>query len=71
MLVGNNFPELGADLVAALSSLNVHDLSHVLVFSRLVRICVDFYNRQFKLGRVLQVLIDTENVKLRETVTDA
>src|SRR3546814_1084254 len=28
VLVGDDFPELGTDLVAALSSLDVHDLSH-------------------------------------------
>ena len=30
MLVGDNLPELGTDLVTALSSLNVNDLSHVI-----------------------------------------
>ncbi len=30
MLVGDNFPELGTDLVAALSSLDMNDLAHVL-----------------------------------------
>jgi hypothetical protein len=31
VLVGDNFPELGTDLVAALASLDVNDLSHVEV----------------------------------------
>jgi len=29
VLVGDDLPELGADLVAALSSLHMHDLTHV------------------------------------------
>jgi hypothetical protein len=28
VLVGHDLPELGADLVAALAALNVHDLTH-------------------------------------------
>ena len=28
VFVGDNLPELGADLVAALAALDVHDLSH-------------------------------------------
>ena len=31
MLVGNNFPELGADLVTALAGLEVDDFSHRLI----------------------------------------
>ena len=30
VLVGDDLPELGADLVAALAALNVHDLSHLV-----------------------------------------
>jgi hypothetical protein len=29
VLVGDHLPELGANLVATLASLNVHDLSHL------------------------------------------
>jgi hypothetical protein len=29
VFVGNHFPEFGADLVAALATLNAHDLAHV------------------------------------------
>ena len=29
MLVGNDFPELGTDLVTALATLNVYDFTHV------------------------------------------
>jgi hypothetical protein len=32
MLSANNLPELGTDLVAALSSLNVKDFSHFLCY---------------------------------------
>ena len=32
VLVADHFPELGADLIAALASLDVQDLSHCLVF---------------------------------------
>ena len=32
MLVGNNFPELGTDLVAALTSLDMDDFSHSVEF---------------------------------------
>jgi hypothetical protein len=32
VLVRNDLPELGADLVAALASLNVNDFSHFFLF---------------------------------------
>jgi hypothetical protein len=35
VLVGDDFPELGTDLVTALTSLNVNDFSHVLFLFKL------------------------------------
>jgi hypothetical protein len=32
VLIGNDFPELGTNLVTALTSLDVNDLSHLCVF---------------------------------------
>eukprot|EP00469_Lotharella_globosa_P014771 CAMPEP_0167832554 /NCGR_PEP_ID=MMETSP0112_2-20121227/14432_1 /TAXON_ID=91324 /ORGANISM="Lotharella globosa, Strain CCCM811" /LENGTH=36 /DNA_ID= /DNA_START= /DNA_END= /DNA_ORIENTATION= len=31
MLIGNNFPELGSDLVSTLASLDMNDFTHVLL----------------------------------------
>ena len=32
MLIGDDFPELSSDLIAALASLNVNDFSHIFLF---------------------------------------